>query len=174
MAIQSYPAYFYEDVDSVSVRVPDLPYILTFGKDFEDAYRMAVDAIAGYIDSCRKNGEKIPAPSDPTLLEAEKEDGEEIVMVSADFDEYIEKVFNAPVGKIVVLTATEVQNAELWKIDLSALLKKALWEEIDRCRKEQREARIDPFEDMEEEDDSELPDTISKWLLDAVSQKKKS
>ena len=118
MSIQSYPAIFQEDVDGVSVCVPDLPYILTCGGDFDEAYRMAVDAIAGYIDLSREEGEDIPEPSDPSDFK-EWTGGGYIVMVTADFDDYIEKVFNAPVGRLVVLTQSEAQNADECGIDLS-------------------------------------------------------
>lgn len=142
MSIQSYPAIFHEDIDGVSVCVPDLPYVLTCGRNFDEAYKMAVDAIAGYIDLSRQDGEEIPEPSDPSAF-ADRKNGGYIVMVTADFDDYIEKVFNAPVGRLVVLTQTEAQNAEHFGVDLSRLLKKALKEEFDRQREERRKQALE-------------------------------
>jgi len=48
------------------VVVPSLPGCVTYGKDLEEAKKMAVDAIGGYLESLKKHKE--PIPSDETDL----------------------------------------------------------------------------------------------------------
>ncbi len=96
MSIISYPAFFYPELDGRFVAVfPDLPYVMTWGNDFLDTYRMAIDALAGYIDICRQEGDPIPDPSNPLTLKEEEENCF-VVVVTVDVDHYIETVFNAP------------------------------------------------------------------------------
>ena len=44
-----------------TVLVPSLPGCITYGKDLEEAKRMALDAIRGYVASLKKHGEPIPS-----------------------------------------------------------------------------------------------------------------
>lgn len=43
-----------------TVNVPSLPGCVTYGKDLQEAKKMAVDAINGYIVSLKKHKEPIP------------------------------------------------------------------------------------------------------------------
>jgi predicted RNase H-like HicB family nuclease len=47
--------------------VPALPGCVTYGRDLDEARKMAKDAIAGYIASLRKHKEPIPTDAE-TLL----------------------------------------------------------------------------------------------------------
>jgi len=47
-----------------TVIVPSLPGCVTYGKSLEEAKKMAVDAIKGYIVSLRKHKEPIPVDKD--------------------------------------------------------------------------------------------------------------
>lgn len=47
-----------------TVVVPSLPGCVTYGKDLNEAKKMARDAIAGYIQSLKKHGEKIPSDTE--------------------------------------------------------------------------------------------------------------
>lgn len=44
--------------------VPSLPGCVTYGKDLNEAKRMAKDAILGYVQSLKKHNEPIPTDSD--------------------------------------------------------------------------------------------------------------
>jgi len=44
-----------------TVIVPALPGCVTYGKDLQDAKKMARDAIAGYLVSLKRHGEPIPS-----------------------------------------------------------------------------------------------------------------
>ncbi|MDE5758350.1 MAG: type II toxin-antitoxin system HicB family antitoxin [Allobaculum sp.] len=102
MSIISYPALFFPEEDGrIFALFPDLSYTMAWGFGFSDTYSMAVDALAGYIDSCRKNGNPIPKSSDPLTLIPEKLEEEEeeeyfVVMVTVDVDHYIETIINPP------------------------------------------------------------------------------
>ncbi len=43
-----------------TVVVPSLPGCITYGRDLEEAKKMAIDAIEGYIASLKKHNEPIP------------------------------------------------------------------------------------------------------------------
>lgn len=103
MSVISYPAFFYPEVDGrFTALFPDLPYAMTWGYDFLDTYRMAIDALAGYIDICREDGDPIPEPSNPLTLRPEGENCF-VVVVSVDVDHYVETVFNAPKSEEEIL-----------------------------------------------------------------------
>jgi antitoxin HicB len=46
-----------------TVIVPSLRGCVTYGRTLAEAKRMANDAITGYIESLKKHGESVPAPS---------------------------------------------------------------------------------------------------------------
>ncbi len=43
-----------------TVIVPSLPGCITYGRTVEEAHAMAEDAVRGYLQSLRKDGERIP------------------------------------------------------------------------------------------------------------------
>ncbi len=92
-----YPACFFKETDgSYSVIFPDLNNLATCGENMEDAMAMAVDCLAGYIYTCEKDGDKLPAPSPMTAIspeniarELDTEPGEYFInMVSVDVKSY--------------------------------------------------------------------------------------
>jgi antitoxin HicB len=44
-----------------TVIVPSLPGCVTYGKNIEEAKKMAYDAIYGYLQSLKKHGDSIPS-----------------------------------------------------------------------------------------------------------------
>ena len=44
-----YPAIFYKEKDEYSVIFPDLNYLSTCGENLNDAIKMAIDCLAGYL-----------------------------------------------------------------------------------------------------------------------------
>lgn len=59
---QHYYAIFTTTDEAVEVDFPDLQGCLTFGKDFDEAYTMAVDALAGWLAHAEKQFVKSPSP----------------------------------------------------------------------------------------------------------------
>lgn len=49
-----------EPVGGYTVLVPSLPGCVTYGKTLEEARKMAVDAISGFIECMKEDGEEIP------------------------------------------------------------------------------------------------------------------
>lgn len=43
-----------------TVIVPSLPGCITYGKNLQEAKKMAADAIEGYVASLKKHGESVP------------------------------------------------------------------------------------------------------------------
>lgn len=50
------------------VSVPVLPGCLTEGDTFEEAYKMAKDAIEGYLEALKKEGQDIPKEPSGTII----------------------------------------------------------------------------------------------------------
>lgn len=61
------------------VTFPDLPGCITQGENFAQAFAMAQEALEGFLDVLRKDGDPIPAPSDfqGARAKAEAEAGED-------------------------------------------------------------------------------------------------
>lgn len=55
-----YPACFFKEECSYSVIFPDLNHLTTCGEILDEAMKMAVDCLAGYIRWCRRDGDIIP------------------------------------------------------------------------------------------------------------------
>ncbi len=51
-----------------TVTVPALPGCITYGRNLEEARRMATDAIGAYLASVQKDGEPIPVESVEALI----------------------------------------------------------------------------------------------------------
>ncbi|MFH1030472.1 MAG: type II toxin-antitoxin system HicB family antitoxin [bacterium] len=51
-----------------TVIVPSLPGCVTYGETLENAKKMAIDAIIGYIASLRKHNEPIPASDEQSFI----------------------------------------------------------------------------------------------------------
>lgn len=54
-----------------TVFVPSLPGCITYGKDLNEAKKMAIDAIKGYIKSLEKRKEAIPSDEDDFITNIE-------------------------------------------------------------------------------------------------------
>lgn len=101
--LSMYPACFYKEDEGYSVVFPDLNYLATQGDSLEDAMERAVECLAGYLRSCKTDGETIPAPSrlkDVDAVAVSKElspdepVGEAFVnMVSVDVEAYAKAHF---------------------------------------------------------------------------------
>ena len=58
-----YPACFFKEESGYSVVFPDLDFLSTCGDTLDEAMRMAVDCLAGYLYWLELDGEKAKAPS---------------------------------------------------------------------------------------------------------------
>jgi predicted RNase H-like HicB family nuclease len=86
--MKKYYAIFKKTVEATEVEFPDLEGCVTFGKDYEEAYGNAVDALAGWMAYAEQNfiiepstyeqlknkkGLVVPIPLDQSLLESYEE-----------------------------------------------------------------------------------------------------
>jgi predicted RNase H-like HicB family nuclease len=102
--LSAYPACFYKEKNGVySVIFPDLNYLSTYGNNLNNALTMAVDCLAGYLYTAKKDGDLIPEPSEIKLINPVKEikkldldiKFEEMFtsIVTVDVDDYAKKHF---------------------------------------------------------------------------------
>lgn len=127
--IPSYPAVFEKQEDGMyCVNFPDLNDLATFGTDYNDAMKMAVDAMAGYLYDLKREGEAYPQASDPASFDLE---GNEFIgMVSVDVEEYAKRVFNKAVKKTVTIPKWMSDAARENGLKLSRLLQQAIRQEL--------------------------------------------
>lgn len=136
-----YPAcFFQEENGGYSVVFPDLNYLATQGDDFENAMEMAIECLAGYLHTCKMDGESVPSPSklsdiDPNVitkeLDPEAPECESFVnMVSVDVASYAKEHFEKSVKKTLTIPAW-LNTAALEKnVNFSKILQEALKKEL--------------------------------------------
>lgn len=137
-----YPACFFHDEDGYSVMFPDLNHLSTCGETLDEAMRMAVDCLAGYIHTCKMDGEMIPEPSpmekidiDAISKEYDSPSDEAFVnMVSVDVEAYAKKHFNKTVRKSLTIPAWLNDEAMELGINFSQTLREALMTKIHTSR----------------------------------------
>ena len=103
-----YPACFYKEKEGgYSVIFPDLNHLATCGDTLANAVEMAVDCLALYLYSAKRDKEDIPAPSDINDIDVNAEYDEYetafINMVSVDVEEYAKKHFEKYVKKTLTI-----------------------------------------------------------------------
>lgn len=127
--LATYPAVFENSEKyGYSVVFPDLNYLATEGKTYEEAMAMAVEALASYLWELDRAGETPPAPSKVESLTLE---GDEYpVIVTVDPVAYAKEHFEKPVKKTLTipkwLNDLAVQNG----VKFSKVLQKALKQEL--------------------------------------------
>lgn len=133
--LSMYPACFYHDKNGYSVVFPDLNWLSTCGETLNEAMSMAVDCLAGYLYTCQKDGDAVPAPSEMSKIDPvsiAKELGlntstENFVnLITVDVDEYAKKHFEKSVKKTLTIPAWLNEAALEQKINFSQVLQDAL------------------------------------------------
>ena len=136
--LSAYPACFFKEENGYSVIFPDLNWLATCGDTLDEALAMAVDCLAGYLYTCQRDGDPIPAPSsltevDPAMVakELEFEYGDVFVnLVTVDVAEYAKTHFEKSVKKTLTIPAW-LNNAALEQnINFSQVLQEALKEKL--------------------------------------------
>lgn len=132
--LSMYPACFYKEKDSgYSVIFPVLN-ISTCGDSLDEAMRMAIDCLAGYLYTAMLEKEDIPKP--PELkdidINAEYDEYESafVNMVTVDVDEYAKKYFCKSVKKTLTIPQWLNDAAIKENLNFSQILQKALKEEL--------------------------------------------
>lgn len=123
----AYPVILTKGKTHIIVFVPDFN-INTQGKDFFDAIEMARDAIGLMGIDMEDDNEKIPDPSE--LSEIVKNSDDVVTLVDVDFDEYRRMNNMRTVRRNVTLPMWLDYEAEKSKINVSAVLQRALKAEL--------------------------------------------
>lgn len=129
-----YPACFFKENNSYSVVFPDLNWLSTCGETLDEAMSMAVDCLAGYLFTCKMDGDTIPAPSsldgvslDAIAAELEIAPTESFVnMVSVDAEAYAKQHFLKSVRKNLTIPEWLDKAALEKDINFSQVLQEAL------------------------------------------------
>jgi len=133
-----YPACFFKEENGYSVVFPDLNWLATCGETEAEAMSMAVDCLAGYLYTLKKDDELMPAASamkDVSLeriakeLDADTTDAF-VSMVSVDVAEYAKTHFEKSVRKTLTIPAWLNIAAQQKNINFSQTLQEALLAKI--------------------------------------------
>ena len=122
-----YPAIFTPEDGGYVVEVPGLD-ISTQGENLVDAIVMARDAINLTGITLEDMGKEIPAPIDIRTIALEKD--QICTLVDCDFEEYRKELDNRAVKKNCTLPSWFNKKAEAAHVNFSAVLQKALMEEL--------------------------------------------
>ncbi len=132
--LTAYPACFYKSENSYAVIFPDLNYLSTCGSTLDEALRMAVDCLAGYLYMAKLDGDIIPEASAlgsvstaAVAKELEFDEGEAFVnMITVDVEEYAKTHFEKSVKKTLSIPAWLNTAALEQGINFSQVLQEAL------------------------------------------------
>lgn len=133
-----YPACFFKEENGYSVVFPDLDFLSTCGTTLDEAMRMAVDCLAGYLYWLELDGEKAQEPSalgniSPAAVAEELGfDYTEVFvnLVSVDVAEYAKVHFEKAVKKTLTIPAWLNKLALERDINFSGVLQEALKERL--------------------------------------------
>jgi predicted RNase H-like HicB family nuclease len=109
---------------SYSVFFPDLPGCFSYGKDLEDAQRMATEAASLHVYGLECDNEEIPTPS--LNLSREDTEGNVVMPVTIHPDMFRTKKDNERIKTNITLPAWLKRIAEEKKVNYSRLLETAL------------------------------------------------
>ena len=125
----TYAAVFTKESDGYSVRFPQLDGCFTQGDTFDEALRMAQEAMALHLFGMEEDGEAIPAS---TFDGIETERGEFIVPVTAWMTPFRDEMYNRAVKKTLTIPAWLNEAAEREKLNFSQILQSALKDQLHR------------------------------------------
>lgn len=132
--LSAYPACFFKEESGYSVVFPDLSDLSTCGETLDEALRMAVDCLAGYLYWLKKDGETAPTPSPVDAIRladvaAELEvptEGAFVNIITVDVEEYAKTHFEKAVKKTLTIPAWLNTAALEQNINFSQVLQDAL------------------------------------------------
>ena len=127
-----YHAIFTYEQDGVHVTFPDLPGCVTFGKDEDEAIRMAKEALALHLYGMEQDHDEIPAPSELKLLSEHEalEANETFFLVEAFMPAFREKQSKRFVKKTLSIPYWLNAEAERQGINFSQTLQQAIKQQL--------------------------------------------
>lgn len=119
----TYLAVFTKENDGgYSVRFPQLDGCYTQGDSFEEARRMALDAMSLHLYGMEQDGEEIPAP----VMQYDTQEGEMAVPVTAWMTPFRDEMEMRAVKKTLTIPAWLNDAAEKRGVNYSQILQSAL------------------------------------------------
>jgi len=136
--LTTYPACFFKEDAGYSVIFPDLNNLATCGEDLEDALEMAVECLAGYLYTLKKENQVAPRAStrDDISLEGVAEALEIspaqgfVNLISVDVQAYAKAHFEKSVKKTLTIPSWMNERAVAMGINFSQVLQDALMDRI--------------------------------------------
>ena len=127
-----YHAIFTYEQDGVHVTFPDLPGCVTFGKDEDEAIRMAREALALHLYGMEQDNDEIPGPSELKLLAKHEalETNETFFLVEAFMPAFREKQSKRFVKKTLSIPYWLNAEAERQGINFSQTLQQAIKQQL--------------------------------------------
>ena len=127
-----YHAIFTYEQDGVHVTFPDLPGCVTFGKDEDEAIRMAREALALHLYGMEQDNDEIPVPSELKLVAENKtlETNETFFLVEAFMPAFREKQNRRFVKKTLSIPYWLNVEAERQGINFSQTLQQAIKQQL--------------------------------------------
>ena len=124
----AYPVILSKGKDHVIVYIPDFN-INTQGEDYADALEMARDAIGLMGIDMEDEKEPLPTPSEPETVKTDSKD-DIVSLVDVDFAEYRRQQDQRTVRRNVTLPSWLNFEAEKSGVNVSAILQRALKQEL--------------------------------------------
>lgn len=136
--ISAYPACFIKGDGGYYVVFPDLRYLAVCAPSLEEGLSAAIDCLAGYLYSCRQNGDPVPEPSPMQDLQPAAIAGEIqlpptdafINMIAVDVDEYARVHLERSVKKTLTIPVWMNKAALKRGLNFSQVLQEALTERL--------------------------------------------
>ena len=126
----TYLAVFEKTETGYSVYFPDFPGCFTVGKNFEEAFKYAGEALSLHHYGLCEDGEDIPQPSDITELSSEDVEGNVVCPVTIYPERYKKQYENKRVKTNCTIPLRLKNAGEEAGIDFSRLLEKAIEDEL--------------------------------------------
>jgi predicted RNase H-like HicB family nuclease len=125
-----YPAVFKQEANGeYSIFFPDIPGCNSCGKDLQEAYEMAFDALGIMLTYFEEEELPIPEPSNPA--EITLTDNQFIAIIRFDYWEYKKKISNKSVKKTLSIPEWLNEAALRANINFSNVLQEALKQKLD-------------------------------------------
>ncbi len=112
------------------VSFPDLPGCISYGKTFEEAVKMAREALDLHIYGMREDGIDIPEPSDLSAFSRKETEGKIVVPISADPEVFRYEAENRRVKTNCTIPKWLKKAAEEKELNFSRLLERAVRQEL--------------------------------------------
>lgn len=121
-----YPALFNYEEDGITVKFPDLPGCITYGKTEEDAFANAKEVLEGYIYYLEEDSDYIPQRTN--LFDINKENNEIVTLIDVWMVPVRDKLKNRAIKKTLTIPKWLNDIAEERNVNFSQLLQGAIKE----------------------------------------------